>query len=358
MSTSSSFVGLRNLGDSGYLNAFIQTLFMTPEFRMSLFSVSEAETIDLHQTISNKRVNIIRELQQLFARLQCSDSISSRGSPIAPSTEFISNLLGRAPSESMDGHNLSTQYSLLLNHIEHHMPQNKKILNKHYKGRTVNIVECSQCHHTSQTNDDFVALNIASQNMNSSFDNLQQSLVSMYMDNEEELNNENAYFCSNCDDKVRAKKYCRLTQLPSIMVCNLNRFRYDAQSQQHIKIKKRFEFPKSLDLSLFVQNEYSEMQEGETCEYDLIGVIVYDANAEHCHAFVRDMNNEVDWKPMKRIQRKNNNNRYNRTEQINAFIQTKREKKDEATAILEVIIQQQQPAVIYVDQNGNRIQPR
>eukprot|EP01084_Bolivina_argentea_P231819 390839_1 len=186
--------------------------------------------------------------------------------------------------------------------------------------------------------------------MNASFDDLQESLVSMYLDNEEELKNENAYFCPNCNDKVRAKKYCRLIQLPSIMVCNFNRFYYDLESGGRAKIDKKFKFPKSLDCSMFVEHEYSQMAKDVLCEYDLIAVVVHrgeGANAGHYHAFIRDMNDEVDWTAIqrnkkkrsgRRRRRRNNTNNKKTKNRYDDKEETKREKKDEATAILVSIL--------------------
>eukprot|EP00483_Globobulimina_turgida_P011269 UN11291 len=42
-STNSSFVGLKNQGATCYLNSLIQTLFLTPEFRQELFSLTPNE---------------------------------------------------------------------------------------------------------------------------------------------------------------------------------------------------------------------------------------------------------------------------------------------------------------------------
>eukprot|EP01083_Nonionella_stella_P094412 264848_1 len=344
--SSSSFVGLKNQGATCYLNSLIQTLFLTPEFRMELFSLTESE-VGLNL---NKRKRVIVELQKLFARLQSPDLIGSYCPSFALSTKSLTNSFGWNAAQVMDQHDINELYNLLLDGIERQMPHNKKILNKYYKGRIINVIECTQCHYASKREEDFAQLNVILQNMNASFDDLQESLVSMYLDNEEELKNENAYFCPNCNDKVRAKKYCRLIQLPSIMVCNFNRFYYDLESGGRAKIDKKFKFPKSLDCSMFVEHEYSQMAKDVLCEYDLIAVVVHrgeGANAGHYHAFIRDMNDEVDWTAIqrnkkkrsgRRRRRRNNTNNKKTKNRYDDKEETKREKKDEATAILVSIL--------------------
>merc|ERR1719249_366621 len=96
-----SFVGLQNQGATCYLNSLIQTLFLTPEFRRELFSLSRSEvgldgddatnhnnnnksngTNTNHQPRRRKR--IIVELQKLFAVLQRSQLQSDSNSNSNP----------------------------------------------------------------------------------------------------------------------------------------------------------------------------------------------------------------------------------------------------------------------------------
>merc|ERR1712113_773370 len=97
------------------------------------------------------------------------------------------------------------------------------------------------------------------------------------------------------------------------------------------------------DLSMFIDNEYKEMDKGEMAQYDLIGIVVHrgsGANAGHYHAYIRDMNNVVIWKPIKRNKvkkrkQRRNNRRNNRKNDENM---RKKEKKEQALAILVSIL--------------------
>eukprot|EP01083_Nonionella_stella_P143602 446650_1 len=322
----SQFVGLKNQGATCYLNSLIQTLFLTPEFRQQLFSVTDSSC------------EIIVNLQKLMARLQSPDLISSYCPMVhALSTKHLTNSFGWHDNQAFNQEDINELYNLLVNGIEARLNNNEKILHKFYTGRLTNVIECQNCNYTSIREDDFNQMNVILQNNKETFDSLQESMMSMYFDNDEEMKEDNAYFCPNCNAKVPAKKYCRLSKLPSILVCNLNRFRYDLELDSNVKINRKFKFPKSLDLSMFVEHEYSQMNK-EMCDYDLIAVVVHSggANGGHYHALIRDIHHEGDWNPVQRKKKKRNgrmdsnttNNKHGDTEQ------KKREKAEEATSIL------------------------
>eukprot|EP01083_Nonionella_stella_P288520 981783_1 len=331
--TTITLCGLQNQGATCYLNALIQTLFLTPEFRMALFSLSESEVyFKLKKQQKIKKVIII-EMQKLFARLQ---SPHLFGSNCAFSTKRLTDAFGWNANQVMEQHDINELFNLLLEGLEQQMPIDKKILNKYYRGSTINVTECTQCQYTSKIEEEFTQLNLIMQNMNETFHNLEDSLISTYLDGEEELKNENAYLCPKCNKKQPAVKYCRLNRLPTVLVCNFNRFYYDLKEQRRVKINRRFTFKYELSL-----NEY---------KYELSAVVVHGGNGAkkgHYHAYVRDWNDEAEWNPIRRKKKKkqtkrsanhnkNTNNKYDDREQ------RKREKKDEATAILVSILREHQ----------------
>eukprot|EP00012_Vannella_robusta_P000791 CAMPEP_0206184570 /NCGR_PEP_ID=MMETSP0166-20121206/1303_1 /ASSEMBLY_ACC=CAM_ASM_000260 /TAXON_ID=95228 /ORGANISM="Vannella robusta, Strain DIVA3 518/3/11/1/6" /LENGTH=168 /DNA_ID=CAMNT_0053599623 /DNA_START=23 /DNA_END=525 /DNA_ORIENTATION=- len=65
----SGFVGLSNQGATCYLNSFLQSLFLSPEFFQLLFAYEPP----LDQSEVKKTKNILLQLQRLFANLALSE---------------------------------------------------------------------------------------------------------------------------------------------------------------------------------------------------------------------------------------------------------------------------------------------
>lgn len=272
--TKSSFIGLRNQGATCYLNSLIQTLFLTPEFRKQLFSLT-ADEVGLddingnndnnHNNNNNnsnkpnkkKRKKIIVELMKLFARLQKPDFEGEYNCNYhALSTKSLTNSFGWNAAQAQDQHDINELYNLLLDGINQQMPKNKQFLEKYYQGSSVNVIICQQCKYNSKQNEKFNQLNIILQDpfKKTSFDSLNHSLLSNYLDNTEDLKDDNAYFCPQCNKKVHAQKKTLLTKLPPIIVCNLNRFYFDLEAGERKKINKKFKFSKTLNLGAFVEH--------------------------------------------------------------------------------------------------------
>lgn len=267
--TKSSFIGLRNQGATCYLNSLIQTLFLTPEFRKQLFSLTADEVglDDNNGNINNndnnnhnnnssnkpnkkKRKKIIVELMKLFARLQTPDFEGEYNCNYhALSTKSLTNSFGWNAAQAQDQHDINELYNLLLDGINQQMPKNKQFLEKYYQGSSVNVIICQECKYNSKQNEKFNQLNIILQDPFK-----KTSLLSNYLDNTEDLKDDNAYFCPQCNKKVHAVKRTLLTKLPPIIVCNLNRFYFDLEAGERKKINKKFKFSKTLNLGAFVEH--------------------------------------------------------------------------------------------------------
>ena len=109
---------------------------------------------------------------------------------------------------------------------------------------------------------------------------------------DELLEGDNQYECSGCKQKVDALKGLRVRTVPPVLILSLSRFEYDKQTWQRIKNLKRFPFPSVLDMAPYMENEGKE-----SVIYDLFGVVIHrgeQASFGHYHAYIQDVVGEAE----------------------------------------------------------------
>ena len=111
----------------------------------------------------------------------------------------------------------------------------------------------------------------------------------------DKLDGSNQLFCDNCNSKTDTLKGYRLQRLPPILTLDLNRFDFDYNTLQRVKVNDKFEFPLELDVSAHLDPEAFEPL--ENCIYELKSVIIHRGGAYggHYHAFIQDELKEGDW---------------------------------------------------------------
>ena len=72
------------------------------------------------------------------------------------------------------------------------------------------------------------------------------------------LEGDNAYFCEKCEKKVNTLKRCCIKRMPNILNLVLNRFVFDFDTMQKIKVNDYCEFPLELDMSPYSQQELAK----------------------------------------------------------------------------------------------------
>lgn len=111
----------------------------------------------------------------------------------------------------------------------------------------------------------------------------------------DKLDGDNKLFCDSCNEKTDTLKGYRIEKLPPILTIDLNRFDFDYNTFQRVKVNDRFEYPLELDLSAHLDPEAVVVP--EDCVYELKSVIIHRGGAYggHYHAYIQDEIGEGNW---------------------------------------------------------------
>ena len=111
----------------------------------------------------------------------------------------------------------------------------------------------------------------------------------------DKLDGDNKLFCDNCNEKTDTLKGQKINKLPPILTVDLNRFDFDYNTFQRVKVNDRFQYPLELDLSAHLDPESIEIP--ENCVYELKSVIIHRGGAYggHYHAYIQDELSEGSW---------------------------------------------------------------
>ena len=313
------YVGLKNAGATCYMNAVFQQLYMQPELRNAVLSVTSTA-----KTKEEQKESVFYQFQLMFASLAAShmDHYAPQGfwrafkdydgEPInvrehQDGLEFFSRLQDMvdteykkavaAEAESVAGAEESAASGT---------PLVKGAMEAVMGGQFVNQVLCRNCPaHRSEREEDFVHVSVDVRNKR----DLVESLTS-YVSGEL-LEADNQWYCEQCGCKVDAVKRACFKRLPHTLCVHLKRFEFDYETMQRLKVKGRFEFPMELDMTPFtaegIERDAAAVErvagEGarsvdtpelenppEHYHYRLVGVVVHSgtAFAGHYYSFIRE----------------------------------------------------------------------
>lgn len=290
--------GLSNMGNTCYLNSVLQCLTYTPLF---------AQYIASNRKLGNGNngfcmLNVIRD------HIIKSLSFKGKNGVLRP-MGVVSNLkrvskrfrVGRQE----DAHEF---LRLLLESMQSSCVRKARsngktldfqqtIMHQVFGGMLRSRVACGQCQYRSDTFQPFLDLSLEVSNGISSIDHALKHYTMV-----ETLDAANAWRCSGCKQKTRAKKSLKVLEAPNVLILQLKRF-----SMMHGKIHKRIDIREHLDLT---SSKATAMK--MSAKYRLHAVLVHSGGSMHSghyFSYVRDpagnwheMNDEfVRWVSIKEV---------------------------------------------------------
>ncbi|KAI3446753.1 hypothetical protein Pfo_003418 [Paulownia fortunei] len=269
--------GLRNLGNTCFLNSVLQCLTYTEPLAAYLQSGKHQNScrtagfcalcaIQKHVSRALQSTGRILEPKDLVSNLRCI-SRNFRNARQEDAHEYMVNLLesmhkcclpSGVPSESPSAYE-------------------KSLVHKIFGGRLRSQVKCMQCSFCSNKFDPFLDLSLEIVKA----DSLLKALA--HFTTKEQLDGgAKQYQCQQCKQKVKALKQLTIHKAPHVLSVHLKRFSSHAPGQ---KIDKKIAFGPTLDLKPFVTGPY----DGDL-NYTLYGVLVHagwSTHSGHYYCFVR-----------------------------------------------------------------------
>ena len=285
------FVGLKNLGNTCYVNTFLQLWFHSPSIRQAVYKFRESnmgESVDEEW----KPSSIGGHLQAIFSLLELSERAF-----ISPQ-DFIDHL-GLDAALQQDAQEFSKLFLSLLEDClsQQSDPNVRNIIQDQLCGDYAYVTTCSGCHNSSQTHSKFYELDLHIQGHKTLEDSITDFL------HEEKLEGDNQYMCSTCCRKQNAKRAIQLKRLPPILNLQLLRFVFDKKTGHKKKLNGFIQFPETLDMSKFMtSNGNHTCNDNSTqngCLYKLKAVLIHrgpSAYSGHYIAHILDESSGVWYK--------------------------------------------------------------
>ncbi len=247
--SSSKYSGLNNQGMTCYLNSLLQTLFMTPEFRLNILNWKYDE-----KQHGKKEDCIPYQIKKLFAKLQ----LRNRN---AEDTTCLTKSFQWGSTEAFYQHDIQELCRVLFEAIEFSFTtedKDKNFINEIFEGKSASVVQCQSCLFESVREDKFLDISLPIRN---EFEKIYNDSLEMALSNYlkvEVLEKDNQYSCDVCKKKVDAKKFIKFEKLPNCLLFQLNRFEYNFMTDMRMKITDKVTFPLILDMNLFCDKSKKE----------------------------------------------------------------------------------------------------
>jgi ubiquitin carboxyl-terminal hydrolase 48 len=237
-------VGLRNLGNTCYLNAQLQCLYALESFRRAIYSYPEPP-------FSSQSSQVLLALQALFASMEGGKQSVCDPSPLL-------QLLQLDTSEQQDPSEFNSLFMHLLQKClrETDNAELAAHISRLFRIDFEVVTTCQSCGRTSSRSDAAMELRLNLMHGGSVRECVASALGS------EELTGENRYFCENCGLKQDALREQVVAGCPPVLTLQVVRYKYEKQCKQ--KIRRGIAVDPALEMTL---------KGGGTCTYELVGAL-------------------------------------------------------------------------------------
>eukprot|EP01134_Creolimax_fragrantissima_P002707 CFRG2707T1 len=298
-------VGLRNLGNTCYMNAILQMWFHNVALRNILYNLP----IIPHEPVSDSKERTsspLFELQKLFGMMQLSNRRIADPSSLLKSLRLPKN-------EQQDAQEFFKLFmSQLEEKVEEHTSSSMSLNSSNaikdlFGGEMMNVVECRCCGKKSETKVPFYELELpiaeidplegidwgSDEDMYRRF-TLEFSMQSILK--AEELEGENRYRCETCKSLQNASRHTELRSLPPVLHLQLMRFVFDMGTLSKRKLFTPLLFPEVLYPKDFGPTIKLNNPADENIPYDVTAVLVHQgatAYSGHYVAHVLDISDRI-----------------------------------------------------------------
>ncbi|KAJ9455835.1 putative ubiquitin carboxyl-terminal hydrolase 11 [Diplonema papillatum] len=274
--------GLKNLGNTCYMNSALQCLSATVRLRQFFISGKYRAHVNTENKLGTKGklveafAELMRQMWQTSSTSyapgsfkkelgKCNEQFAGWGQE--DSQEFVSFLLDRMHEdlnkvskkhyvELKDPPNF-TEEQLARMWWEYHLKQNLSFVVSLFHGQLRSIVTCLSCGHVSKAFDPMMYLSLPLPDKTRGGKLDLSSCFDTYMDLEE-VKGQNEWYCSKCKKHRPFRKEVALWKLPAYLIIHLKRFKYSLYGTVTSKITTPVDFPTSFSPARWLARSMSD----------------------------------------------------------------------------------------------------